>query len=86
MSTTRPIGIAVIIASEDQHQRVQIFLSPEILYIPWHPNMTLRETAVVLKANKNSDFSAGKVGSAEFYRRSGIKVVPFSDNLAQYIV
>jgi len=86
MKNNRLIGIAVVVKSEAEFNHVKQFLTPEILYLDWHDNMLLHETAITLRANKNSDFSSGGVGSAEYKRACGIKIVPFSENLAQYLI
>lgn len=82
----KPIGVAVIVNNESEFNRVKEFLSPEILYLNWHENMLKHETAITLKAIKNCDFSVGGVGSAEYKKECGMKIVPFNNNLAQYIV
>lgn len=82
----RSIGVAVVITNEYEFNRVKEFLSPEILYLNWHKNMLKHETAITLKANKNCDFSVGGVGCAEYKKECGMKIVPFNENLAQYIV
>jgi len=78
-------GISVIVTNEAEYKKVQNFLTKEVLYIGWHDNMLTRETAVVLKAKKNSDFSTGSVGCAEYQRECGIKTVPFVENLSVYL-
>lgn len=82
----RPIGIAVVVKNETEFNHVKQFLTPEICWLDWQPKMAEIETAITLKANKNSDFSSGGVGSAEYKRACGIKIVPFSENLAQYLI
>jgi len=79
-------GISVIVTSETEYKKVQDFLTKDILYIAWHDNMLLHETAVVLKANKKSDFSTGSVGRAKYQRECGIKTVPFIENLSAYLI
>jgi len=82
---SKPKGISVIVTTESEYKKVQDFLTKEVLYINWHDNMLTTETAVVLKANKNSDFSTGSVGCAEYQRECGIKTVPFIENLSSYL-
>lgn len=82
----RPIGIAVIVSNEAEFNHVKQFLTPDVCWIDWQPKIAEIETAITLRANKNSDFSAGGVGSAEYKRAAGIKTVPFSENLAQYLI
>jgi hypothetical protein len=86
MKNNRSIGIAVVVTSETEFNHVKQFLTPEVCWIDWQPKMAEIETAITLKANKNSDFSVGGVGSAEYKRVSGIKTVPFSENLVQYLI
>lgn len=80
------IGIAVIVKSKEEFDAVKDFLTSDVLYLDWHENMLTQDTAVVLKANKNSDFSSGGVGGAKYMESCGIKTVPFSNNLIQYIL
>lgn len=82
----RQTGIAVIVKSKAEFDAVKTFLTPDVLYLDWHDNMLTRETAVVLKANKNSDFSSGSLGCAEYQRECGIETVPFNENLIQYLL
>jgi len=80
----RKTGVSVIVENEEQFNKVKDFLKPN-LYIDWHENMLTRQTAVVLKANKNSDYSNGSVGCAEYQRSSGIDTKPFTENLIELI-
>lgn len=82
----RSIGIAVVVTNENEFNRVKEFLTPEICWIDWQPKMAEIETAITLKANKNSYFSVGGVGSAEYKKECGMKIVPFNENLAQYLL
>lgn len=82
----RKIGIAVIVTNPEEYAKVQDFLGRDVAYIDWHDNMKMHETAIILKANKNSDFSAGSVGSAEYQRSCGIETLPFVENLSTYLI
>jgi len=82
---SRPKGISVIVKTEAEYKKVQDFLTKEVLYVNWHPVMETTETAIVLKADKNSDFSTGSVGLAAYQRECGIKTMPFIENLSSYL-
>lgn len=82
----RQTGISVIVKSKEEFDTVKAFLTTDVLYLDWHDIMATRETAVVLKANKKSDYSSGTVGCAKTQRNFGIKTVPFSYNLIQYLL
>lgn len=86
MKNNAPKGIAVIISNGREFNHVKKFLTPEVLYLDWHKNMKLFETAVVLKANESSKYSSGSTGLAEGYKEEGFKLVPFSENLVQYLI
>lgn len=86
MSKKRHIGISVIVKTKEEYEKVQSFLTKKVLYIDWVPQMETTETAIVLKANKNSDFSSGSVGSSEYQKECGIKTMPFIDNLSRYLI
>jgi len=64
----RQIGIAVIVSTPEEYSKVQDFLTRDVAWVDWHDNMYKRETAIVLKANKNSDYSSGAVGCAKGMR------------------
>lgn len=82
----KQIGISVVVSNKEEFDHVKRFLTPEVLYLDWHDNMKIMETSIVLKANKNSDFSSGGVGSSEYQKKCGIKIFPFSENLTQYLI
>jgi len=82
----RKIGISVITKTKEDYEKVQVFLTKKVAYIDWAPQMEHTETAIVLKANKNSDFSSGSVGSAEYQRSCGIVTLPFIENLSEYLI
>ena len=79
-------GISVIVKNKSEYKKVQEFLTDKVLYVNWHRAMIDNETAIVLKANKNSDFSSGSVGLAEYQRECGIKTMPFIENLSEYLI
>jgi len=79
-------GISVIVKTEAEYKKVQEFLTDTVLYVNWHTAMIDNETAIVLKADKKSDFSSGSVGLAEHQRLSGIKTMPFIENLSEYLI
>lgn len=81
-----PKGIAVIVSSEKEFNYVKNFLTDKVLYLDWAPQMKMFETSIVLKANKNLDYSSGNVGLAQGHREAGIKVVPFNKDLIQYLI
>lgn len=82
----RQTGVSMLINSEKEFNAIRDFLTEDVLYLKWHEVFTTRPTAVVLKANKNSGFSSGSLGCAVYQKESGIKVVPFSDNIVQYLL
>jgi len=82
----RKTGIAVKVNSKEEFEKVKSFLTEDVLYFDWHENMLIQQTAVILKANKNSSLSSGSIGGAKFYESMGIEVLPFKENLIEYLL
>jgi len=71
-------GLAVVVQNESEYKRLQEFLSKDVLYIDWAPQMGEIETGVVLWSN-HPDFSAGSVGHTGYQASYGFRHVEFKD-------
>lgn len=71
-------GLAVKVNNEFEFSVIKHFLSPEILYLDWVPQMSKIPTAIVIVSNEPS-FSVGSVGSALYFENFGIRTVDFND-------
>lgn len=72
-------GLAVIIRSELEFNKIKKFLGETILYLDFVPQMKTTETSIVIWAKKKTNFSLGSVGSTYYQRESGIRCVNFDD-------
>jgi len=72
-------GLSVIVQNENEFNRLKYFLGEDILYLNWHENMQLKETAVVFYAKKKTDLSPGHVGSSDYHLSHDLRVVYFNE-------
>jgi len=72
-------GVSVIVKNEREFNSMKIYLGEKNLYIEWVPQMSELETAVIVKGNKKKGFSVGSVGSSEYQRNEGIKLISFEE-------
>ena len=74
----RYYGLSVIIRTEDEFNHIKKFLSEDILWVDFVPQMTTKLTAIVIWAD-HKDYSTGSVGCAQSQKESFIRVVEFND-------
>lgn len=70
-------GLSVIIRNENQFNKVKEFLSEKVLYLDFVPKMAEIETSIVIIPNL--DYSLGNVGSSEYQKQSGLRLIEFSE-------
>ena len=75
----RKIGKSVIVKNKEQYDEMKNYLGTKSMYLDWVPQMGKIETAVVIEANKNSDFSIGSVGRASYQESCGLKLITFEE-------
>lgn len=72
-------GLSIIIRNKKEFDRVKDFLGDEVLYFDFVPQMATTETAVVVWADSESNFSTGSTGSSEYQKEEGLRLVEFSE-------
>lgn len=81
----RYYGLSVIIRTEDEFNVIKKFLSDDVLYLDFVPQMSTRPTGIVIWSdNKDIDselreLSTGSVGCIEFQKKHFFRVVEFND-------
>jgi hypothetical protein len=71
-------GLSVLIKSESEFNHIKDFLSKDVLYLDFIPQMATKPTAIVIWSD-NKDFGTASVGCANFQRDNFIRVVEFKD-------
>ena len=71
------IGLSVIVKTKEQFDKIKDFLTEDVLYFDWVPQMQEKETGIVLMADRESKFSSGSVGSTEYQKQEGIICMKF---------
>ena len=71
-------GLSVIIRTEEEFNHIKSFLSEDVLWVDFVPQMSTKLTAIVIWA-KHKDYSTGSVGCAQSQKESFIRVVEFND-------
>ena len=71
-------GLSVIIRTEDEFNHIKNFLSEDVLYIDFVPQMSTKLTSIVIWWDHNY-YSPGSVGCAESLKEEFIRVVEFND-------
>ena len=74
----RYYGLSVIIRTEDEFNHIKKFLSDDVLYIDFVPQMSSKLTAIVIWSDMK-EFTTGSVGCAESQKEHFIRVVEFND-------
>ena len=74
----RYYGLSVIIRTEDEFNHIKKFLSDDVLYIDFVPQMSSKLTAIVIWAD-HKNYSPGSVGCAESQKEHFIRVVEFNE-------
>lgn len=72
-------GLSVLVRTEEEFNRMVEFLGPKLLYLHWVPQMGEVETAIVIDYSDTKFMSIGSVGSADYQKKFGVRVVEFSD-------
>ena len=71
-------GLSVIIRTEEEFNHIKSFLSEDVLWVDFVPQMSTKLTAIVIWA-KHKDYGPGSVGCAQSQKESFIRVVEFND-------
>jgi hypothetical protein len=74
----RYYGLSVIIRTEDEFNHIKKFLSDDVLYLDFVPQMATKLTSIVIWSG-NKDLDTGSVGCAESQKEQFIRVVEFND-------
>jgi hypothetical protein len=74
----RYYGLSVIIRTENEFNHIKKFLSDDVLYIDFVPQMSTKLTAIVIWSDMK-EFTTGSVGCAESQKEHFIRVVEFND-------
>lgn len=74
----RYYGLSVIIRTEEQFNHIKKFLSDDVLYLDFVPQMATKLTSIVIWSDMK-DFTTGSVGCAESQKQNFIRVVEFND-------
>jgi hypothetical protein len=74
----RYYGLSVIIRTEDEFNHIKKFLSDDVLYLDFVPQMATRTTGIIIWSD-NKDLDTGSVGCVEFQKKNFIRVVEFND-------
>lgn len=77
--TNNTIGLSVQFSTEEEFNHLQNFLGHNILYLYWVPQMAEVNTAVVIFGGDEVCFSTGSVGSCEYQKNKGMRIVNFKD-------
>ena len=73
-------GLSVIIRDEKEFNHIKKFLSDDILYLDFVPQMINRPTPTgIIIWSDNKDFSPGSVGCAQYHKSKFIRTVEFKD-------
>ena len=74
----RYYGLSVIIRTEDEFNHIKKFLSEDILWVDFVPQMATKLTSIVIWSD-DKDLDTGSVGCVEFQKKHFIRVVEFND-------
>jgi len=74
----RYYGLSVIIRNEEQFNHIKKFLSDDVLYLDFVPQMATKLTSIVIWSD-NKDLDTGSVGCTESQKEKFIRVVEFND-------
>jgi hypothetical protein len=78
-------GLSVVVRNEQEYKHIQKFLGEDVLYIDWVPQMSTRETGIIIWSSDDS-FSTGSVGCAEYQRKHFFRTVEFSQYFSGFLV
>lgn len=71
-------GLSVLVRTEDEFNVIKKFLSEDILYLEFIPNMITRPTGIIIWSDIK-DLDTGSVGCIEYHKSKFIRVVEFND-------
>lgn len=71
-------GLSVVIRTEDEFNHLKNFLSEDVLYIDFVPQMATKLTSIVIWSD-HKNYSPGSVGCTESQKEHFIRVVEFND-------
>ena len=71
-------GLSVIIRTEDEFNHIKKFLSEDVLYLDFTPQMSTRTTGIIIWSD-DKDLDTGSIGCVEFQKKHFIRVVEFND-------
>ncbi len=71
-------GLSIQINNEQEFNHIKKFLSEDILYLNFLPQMENIPTGIIIWSD-SKDFSPGSVGSIEYQKSKFIRVVEFKD-------
>jgi hypothetical protein len=74
----RYYGLSVIIRTEDEFNHIKKFLSDDVLWMNWVPQISTKLTGIIIWAD-HENYSPGSVGCAESQKKEFIRVVEFND-------
>jgi hypothetical protein len=74
----RYYGLSVIIRNEEEFNHIKKFLSEDVLYLDFVPQMATKLTAIVIWSDMK-EFTTGSVGCAQSQKESFIRVVEFNE-------
>ena len=74
----RYYGLSVIIRTEDEFNHIKKFLSEDVLYLDFLPQMSTRTTGIIIWSD-HEDLDTGSIGCVEFQKKHFIRVVEFND-------
>jgi hypothetical protein len=76
--TLRYYGLSVIIRTEDEFNHIKNFLSEDVLYLNFVPQMSSKPTGIIIWSDSKR-YSTGSVGCAKSQKENFIRVVEFND-------
>jgi hypothetical protein len=74
----RYYGLSVIIRTEDEFNHIKNFLSEDVLWVNFVPQMATKLTSIVIWSD-DKDLDTGSVGCAQSQKENFIRVVEFND-------
>jgi len=74
----RYYGLSIHINNEEEFNHIKKFLSEDILYLNFVPQMVSTPTGIIIWSD-SEDFGPGSIGSVEYQKSKFIRVVEFND-------
>jgi hypothetical protein len=74
----RYYGLSVIIRTEEEFNHIKNFLSEDVLWVDFVPQMATKLTSIVIWSD-DKDLDTGSVGCAKSQKEQFIRVVEFND-------